>query len=49
MSNAQPFDLRAPSPASQELTGLFGAVAAANNGQNHCLGSIGIVVQYAAA
>lgn len=44
-SNVQTFDLRAPSPQSQEVTGFFGSVAAANNNMNHCLGSIGIVVR----
>lgn len=44
-SNVQTFDLRAPIPQSQEVTGFFGSSAAANNNTAHCLGSIGIVVR----
>ncbi|ACU72983.1 phospholipase D/Transphosphatidylase [Catenulispora acidiphila DSM 44928] len=44
-TNVQRFDLQAPSPQSQEVTGFFGAVAAADNNKAHCLAAIGFVVQ----
>ena len=44
-SGTQPFDLQAPSPQSQEVTGFFGAVAAADNNTATCLAAIGIVAQ----
>jgi murine toxin len=44
-SNTQRFDLRAPSPQSQEVTGFFGAVAPADNNRAQCLAAIGIVVR----
>lgn len=44
-SNVQTFDLCAPSPQSQGVTGFFGSSAAADNNTAQCLGSIGIVVR----
>jgi hypothetical protein len=44
-SDTQAFALQAPSPQSQEATGLFGVVAAADNGTAWCLGAVGVVVR----